>query len=217
MNNFVKKEWTFLILLIIPFLIGIYVYPHFPEQVPTHWNVHGEVDGYSSREFGAFGLPAINLGMYILLLVTPYIDPKKKNYEKFSSTYRYLRYLMHIFFGALYCLTIMAALGYQIDVGLWIAAGVAILFIALGNIMGRIRHNYFVGFRLPWTLANEDVWRKTHLVGSKLMVAGGVVGLIGVLLTESTLRFIILMLALFLPMIITGVYSYLYFRKVSEQ
>ena len=124
---------------------------------------------------------------------------------------------MHIFFGALYCLTIMAALGYQIDVGLWIAAGVAILFIALGNIMGRIRHNYFVGFRLPWTLANEDVWRKTHLVGSKLMVAGGVVGLIGVLLTESTLRFIILMLALFLPMIITGVYSYLYFRKVSEQ
>jgi uncharacterized membrane protein len=116
----------------------------------------------------------------------------------------------------MFFITVAASLNYPIDIGLWISAGVAILFIVMGNIMGRVRHNYFVGFRYPWTLANEEVWRKTHRLGSKAMVIGGVLALIGVLITENTARFVTLMAGLFIPTIITSIYSYLVFRKIEK-
>jgi len=216
MNNFLKNEWRFLLLLIIPIIISVLVYPHLPEQVPIHWNIHGQVDNYGSKEFGAFFMPLLNIGMYILFIILPHLDPKKKNYQKFTSSYTFLRYVMHFFFLFMYCLTLAAAFGYSVDIGLWVGGAVAILFIALGNILSRVRHNYFVGFKLPWTLASEEVWRKTHLLGSKLMVAGGVFGLIGVLLTQSYIRFIVLMVGVFVPIIVTTIYSYVFFKKLNK-
>lgn len=216
MNNFLKREWPFLLLLIIPLIAAFLVYPHMPDMVPTHWNIQGEIDDYSSKEFGTFFLPLLNIGLYILFIVLPYLDPKRANYEKFFGSYRLIRYATHVFFTFMFFITVLAALGYSIDIGRWIASGVAVLFIIMGNIMGRVRHNYFVGFRYPWTLANEEVWRRTHRVGSKAMVLGGFIALIGVLLTENTVRFIVLMAGLFIPIVFTTVYSYLVFRKLGR-
>lgn len=215
MTNFFKKEWPFILLLIIPFLVAILVYPHMPDKVPMHWNIQGEVDKYESRGFGTFFIPVFNLFLYIMFIITPYLDPKKNNYKKFKSSYSLIRIVVHFFMVFIYVLTILAALGYSVDIGLWISAGVALLFILIGNVLGRFRHNYFVGIKMPWTLANEEVWRKTHLIGSKLMVAGGVLALIGVILTEGTARFIILMAGIFIPITITTIYSYLYFKKLQ--
>lgn len=216
MNNFLKKEWPFLIFLVIPLIIAFLVYPYMPEQVPTHWNTNGEIDRYSSKEFGTFFLPLLNIGLYILFILLPQLDPKRANYQKFASSYIFLRYTIHIFFILLFALIILTSLGYSIDIGLWISLGVAILFILLGNIMSRVRHNYFVGFKFPWTLANEDVWRKTHMLGSKLMVVGGFFALIGIFFTENNMRFIILMIGIFLPMVVTLIYSYLIFKKLNN-
>lgn len=113
-------------------------------------------------------------------------------------------------------MTSAATLGYPVNIGKWVAAGVAVLFIVMGNVMGRVRHNYFVGFKLPWTLANEEVWKKTHQVGAKAMVAGGVLSLIGVILTSGGLSFVILMAGIFVPMIIVTIYSYLLYRKIGR-
>ncbi|MDK2822203.1 MAG: hypothetical protein PWQ67_83 [Clostridia bacterium] len=216
MNDFLKREWPFLIFLVIPLIIAFLVYPYMPEQVPTHWNTNGEIDRYSSKEFGTFFLPLLNIGLYILFILLPQLDPKRANYQKFASSYIFLRYTIHIFFILLFALIILTSLGYSIDIGLWISLGVAILFILLGNIMSRVRHNYFVGFKFPWTLANEDVWRKTHMLGSKLMVVGGVFALIGIFFTENNMRFIILMTGIFLPMVVTLIYSYLIFKKLNN-
>ncbi|NLT94952.1 MAG: SdpI family protein [Clostridia bacterium] len=214
--KFLKKEWFLLLILIIQLIAAIIIYPYMPDQVPTHWNMRGEIDDYSSKEFGTFFLPLMNIGLYVLFLALPHLDPKKANYDKFHGSYRLIRFATHIFFTFMFFITAAVSLGYSVDVGLWISVGVALLFIVMGNIMGRVRHNYFVGFRYPWTLANEEVWRKTHRFGSKAMVIGGVLALVGVVLTQDTARFIVLMVGLFIPTIITTVYSYLVFKNIEK-
>ena len=215
MNFSIKKEWPLLVILAIPVVIAVMVYPHMPERVPIHWNIHGQVNNYGSREFGTFFLPLLNIAMYVLFLVMPKLDPKYANYSKFGSSYLTIRYSLHLFFMLMFGVTVAASLGYPINIGRWVPAGVAVLFIVMGNIMGRVRHNYFVGFRYPWTLANEEVWRRTHQLGSKLMVVGGFLALFGVIFTQGNASFMILMIGILVPTIITTVYSYIIFKRIT--
>lgn len=214
MNNFIKKEWPLLLIIAIPLITAIFVYPYMPDLVPTHWNIKGEVDDYSSREFGTFFLPLLNIGMYALFIILPNLDPKRANYDKFTGSYTLIRYSIHVFFIIMFTLIVLTSLGYVVDIGLWISVCVSILFIVMGNIMGKVRHNYFVGFKFPWTLANEEVWRKTHQFGAKAMVLGGIIALIGVIATYNSLRFAFLMVGIFIPLIITTIYSYIYYKKI---
>lgn len=216
MTKYLKRDWPVLLILLIALIVAFLVYPSMPDRVPIHWNVNGEVDNYGSREFGTFFLPILNVLMYVLFIVMPNFDPKKANYKKFDSSYLTIRYSMHIFLALLFGLTVAASLGYPVNIGKWVAAGVAVLFIAMGNTMGRVRHNYFVGFKFPWTLANEDVWKRTHQVGAKAMVAGGILSLIGVILTSGSLSFIILMAGIFVPMILVTIYSYMIYKRLEN-
>lgn len=213
-NYNIKREWPLLAIVAVPMIAAIFIYPHMPEQVPIHWNTQGIIDNYGSRAFGTFFLPLLNIIMYVLFLVLPNLDPKRENYRKFDSSYLIIRYSLHLFFVLMFGLTVAASLGYPVPIGKWVPAGVAVLFIVMGNIMGRVRHNYFVGFKYPWTLANEEVWKKTHQVGAKLMVLGGFAALLGVLFTEETASFVILMAGVLIPVIVTTVYSYIIYRKI---
>lgn len=211
-----KKEWLFLILLAIPVIAGLILYPHMPDQIPIHWNINGEVDNYGSRLFGTFFLPALNILLYVMFLIMPKFDPKRANYSKFESSYIVMRYATHLLFLFLFAITSAAALGYDVNIGKLVPAGVCVLFIIFGNILGRVRHNYFVGFKFPWTLANEEVWKKTHQVGAKAMVLGGVFALIGTLATKGTVSFVIMMAGILLPIAFVTVYSYLLFRNLEK-
>lgn len=216
MNFNFKREWPLLLILIVTFITAILVYPHMPEQVPIHWNVQGEVDNYGSRLFGTFSLPLLNILMYILFIILPKLDPKRANYSKFDSSYLTIRYSTHLFFALMFGVTAAVSLGYPIQIDKWIPAGVAVLFIVLGNIMGRVRHNYFVGFKYPWTLANEEVWRRTHQFGAKLMVIGGFIALLGVIFTRGSVSFMFLMAGVLVPMIITTIYSYVIYKQITR-
>lgn len=215
MNKKINKEWVFWILTLIPFAVAFILYPHMPEQMPIHWNAYGVVDGYGSRLVGVFLLPLVNLVIYFFLLVIPRLDPKKQNYEKFQGTYRSLRYLLHTFFLFIFGLIMAASLGYAVDMGLWIFVSVCLLLIFIGNMMGRVRHNYFVGIRLPWTLASEEVWKKTHQFGSKVMVAGALFALIGSFLTMGGVRVVLLLIGILVPIVAASVYSYIVFRRLN--
>jgi len=216
MNYKLKREWTFLVILAVPMIAAILVYPHMPDQVPIHWNVKGEVDNYGSKAFGTFYLPILNVIMYFLLIALPRFDPKRANYSKFDSSYLTIRYSLHLFFALLFGVTAAASLGFPVNIDKWIPGGVAVLFIVMGNVMGRVRHNYFVGFKYPWTLANEEVWRRTHQLGAKLMVLGGFAALLGVIFTEGSASFMILMIGILVPVIITTVYSYVIYKQISR-
>ncbi|NLY56094.1 MAG: SdpI family protein [Firmicutes bacterium] len=212
--NLLKNRLIWLLLGLFV-LAGVMIYPYLPEQVPSHWNIDGEVDRYSSREFGAFFPPAMAVGMFLLLGVIPYIDPKGANFKKYGKVYDVFVWLMIIFFVLMGIITWLAALGYALSVGKIICALVALLFIVIGNYLPKIQYrNYTFGIRTPWTLDNEEVWRQTHRWAGKVMVVGGIIALLGLFATERV-SFWLLMAGVLLPSLGATIYSYLLYRKIA--
>ena len=216
MIDLIKKEWKLLVLLLVTMIVAAVVYPYMPEQVPTHWNVKGEVDDYSGRAFGTFFIPVLNILLFVLFLVTPKIDPKRGNYQKFEGSYDLIRYATHLFMVFIFALTVSYSLGYETDISTWVPAGVAVLMIVIGNTMGKVRYNYFVGFKVPWTLSNEEVWRKTHQFGARAMVVGGIVALIVSFAAEGPLKMIFFLVAILGSNLITLIYSYVIYKKITS-
>ena len=210
-----KREIPLIVIVIAAFLISIYFYPMLPEKVPTHWNFKGEIDGYSGKLSGSLIMPITNLIMYILFIFLPALDPKKNNYKLFESTYIYFRYLFHIFFFAMHIMIIAASLGYIVNTTRLVFFGISLLFMLMGNVMGRVKHNYFVGIKTPWTLASEEVWKKTHRLAALLWTAGGLIGIILSLLNINLgLLFVIILI---LPSIIPLVYSYIIYKRLIKE
>ena len=156
------------------FVTAATVWQSVPDPMPVHWNLHGEVDGYGSRFVGLLLMPSIALGLYVLLLVIPRFDPGRANYPSFAPAYNAIRICLVLFMAAFYGGTVIAALGYQIDVAAFVSVAVGVLFIVLGNFMGKIRPNWFVGVRTPWTLSSKQSWTKTHRLAGWLFIVLGV-------------------------------------------
>ena len=217
MKNFisaVKKDWPLLLLIALGFIIGIYFYPSLPNKVPIHWNARGEINGYGSRVFGAFGIPLINLMIYVTMVALPEIDPKRKNYSNFASTYAFMKYLLVIFFLGMELISLLTASGMIQNTSLLIEVMVSLLFILMGNVMGRFKHNYFIGVRTPWTLANPEVWRKTHRLAAPLWVVGGILNII-LFLTGLTFNGVSFILIIVIIAVVPILYSYLIYRKLG--
>ena len=212
-NDFLKKDWLIILLIIAGFVISICFYPYLPDRVPSHWNAQGEIDGYGSKLFGAFGMPSINLGIYLLYILLPYIDPKRKNYASFKPTYQLFKYIIVIFFFCVHLAILLNVTGFKVDIPTFIQIAISLLFIFMGNAMGRIKHNYFIGIRTPWTLASEEVWKKTHRISAPLWVAGGVLNLVLFLLGAGPYSFIAIIIVI---SVIPTIYSYLIYRKLID-
>lgn len=211
-NNILKKEWFFILLILLGFIISIYLYPSLPNKMPIHWNIHGEVNGYASKLFGAFSMPLINLCIYLLYIALPYIDPKRKNYESFKPTYQLFKYIIIIFLFCFHIITLLNAIGVKVDILTFTQVAMSLLFILMGNVMGRVKHNYFIGIRTPWTLANEEVWKKTHRLAAPLWVTGGILNLILFLLDRGAYSFIIIIIII---SVIPIIYSYSIYQKIN--
>lgn len=213
-SDIFKRDWPFILIIILGFAVGIYFYPSMPSRVPIHWNSSGHADNYGPKLWGVFGLPLVNLGIYALMYLLPYIDPRRQNYERFDSTYRFLRYVLCIFFLGFQVINMMNIIGSAVNTGMLIMIVVSLLFILIGNVMGKFKHNYFVGIKTPWTLASEEVWNKTHRMAAPIWVIGGILNLLFVILGLGNYRFLFMILIAIL-VVVPIVYSYIAYAKVS--
>ncbi|RLT41276.1 MAG: DUF1648 domain-containing protein [Chloroflexi bacterium] len=144
-----RREWPFWILLVAMFAASAVAWDRVTLPIPTHWNIQGEVDGYGGRFEGLLLVPLLATGMYALLLGLPFLDPARANYASFAGPYRVMRAALAVMLAGLHALLVATALGYEVDTGRWILVGVGLLFVVLGNVMGKVRPNYFVGIRTP--------------------------------------------------------------------
>jgi uncharacterized membrane protein len=211
-----KTEILPIIIILISGFFSLYFYQNFPEQVPIHWNMAGEVDNYGSKAMGAFLFPAIILGMYLVFLVLPFMDPKKERYMEFRRVYHLFKLMMIFFMAIIYFLSSFSALGFDFSIGLWVSIMVGILFVFIGSYLRKIKSNWFIGIRLPWTLSSEENWNKTHrFSGWVYIFAGFLMMMMGLVpLRFRTLLFIIVLILLVgLPI---G-YSFWYFRKKDKK
>ena len=213
----VKKEIVPLAIVIIMFIAGILAYSRLPERIPIHWNLRGIADGFAGKNpFTALLFPIIALFMWALFLALPIVDPKKEKYAQFTREYGIIRNTLIGFMGFVYALIIVNSTGGTIPIEKAIPFAIGVLFIVLGNLMGKIRQNFFVGFKFPWTLSSEEVWNRTHRLGGKLMVLSGVLTIAGVFF--GPLASMILMLSSLGVMVLTTiVYSYRLYKKAGEK
>lgn len=209
-------NWILLGLIASLYVMGFAVYPRLPDMVPSHWNISGQVDGYMSKTAHVFFMPTVVLGLYMLLSIAPVIDPKPESYERFRGVYEAFRVIFVLIFSTLYMATTLYALGILVSISKLTMLIIGLMFIFLGNYMGKIRHNYTFGIKTPWTLANEEVWNKTHRISGPLWVIAGFVWILSLFLEEKV-GFFLSMGSIFAVTIFGFIYSYLLFRRIKNQ
>lgn len=198
--------------ILIGALAAIWLWPKLPAQVPTHWNLHGQVNGYHSREWAVL-FPV--LGVAVLALVTwllPVISPNHFRIGPFGPIYIGLMLVVQGFILVLGISKLLAAAGYALSVHGIAMLGIGALFMILGNYMGKLRRNFFIGIRTPWTIASETTWERTHRLGGKLFVLGGLIVLVG---TLFGLPFPVAMAVLLVAGVYPALYSYVIYRRVE--
>jgi uncharacterized membrane protein len=192
-------------------------YDQLPERIATHWDIHFEPDHWVPKA-GVLGhflvLPGIMAGITLLTLVLPWLSPRSFEVEPFRATYGYVMALVVALMGYLDVVFLWASLKqgawmYQLLVG-----GIFLFFALLGNVLGRVRRNFWMGVRTPWTLASEAVWNQTHRVAAWLFVAGGVAGFVAVLIGVPPLWcFVGLIVVALWPVL----YSLLLYKRLEKQ
>jgi immunity protein, SdpI family len=169
----VRKLVPGLLVVALAAAFSVWAYPQLPAQVATHFNLHGQPNGWSSRLVAALFAPALGIALALVFTVLPRIDPRGANYAKFGPTYWTIANAVLVFVAALHVLSLGKALGWDVNMTRVASLGVGGLLVVLGNLMTRIRPNWFVGIRTPWTLSSDTVWRRTHRFGGwAFMIAG---------------------------------------------
>lgn len=212
----IKSEIFSLAVLAISIAASFYFYVHFPAQVITHWDFAGQPNGWSGRAFAAFFFPALLIGIYLLFFVLPQLDPKKERYAEFARVYTIFRNFIVFFMAIIYFIASLANFGLKFDVGIWVSAAVGLLFIIMGNYMGKLKPNWFVGIRTPWTLSSETVWNKTHRFGGKVFMLGGLIMIITSIAPMSW-RLPLFIADIIVLMLGTVVYSYFEYLKEKRK
>ncbi len=200
------------ILLAAMWVFAAAVYTRLPDRIPTHWNLQGQPDGWGGR-LAAFLFPAIATGVVLLLTeVLPRIDPRRAHWDKFRDVLWLIVNIVVLFVGWIMVLSLGVALGWNIDLPRAMLLGMGLFLTALGNYLPRLRSNWWMGIRTPWTLESERVWRETHRVGGRTFVAAGIVSALGAFLPAPFCPYVSIA-ALAVASLIPIVYSYVAFRR----
>lgn len=202
-----------LVMIVAASIVGLVLWSQLPEQMASHWNANDQVDGYTSKFAGVFLLPLITLGVFLLFLVIPTIDPLKANIAQFRDVFNLFIALMAAFMLYIHALTLRWNLGYtDFDMSKAMLPAMGILFFFIGYLLRKAKRNFFIGIRTPWTLSSDKVWDETHRLGSVLFMVSGVFAFIGSFFGGMTASWF-----LFVPIIgstlITLVYSYILYQR----
>jgi uncharacterized membrane protein len=187
------------------------------QNMPVHWNLHGEIDGWAPKEQALLFLPGTALLLSILMAVLPRFDPRRSNLAKSAKLYivGWIGGLV-VLLGA-HVAIILAAMGVAVPIDRLVPPTIGIFFAVLGNYLGKTRSNFFAGVRTPWTLSSEYSWEKTHRLAGRLFVVTGIVTVILSLFTSAPWPLYGLLAGVFIAVAISLVMSYVYWRRDPDR
>jgi len=173
-----RRELPHWAILAAVFAVAAWAWPHMPDRVPVHWNAEGHADGFGGRSEAVLLPSAIVAGAYLLLRFLPVIDPGRENYRSFAGAYDFIRLAIVAAIGAMAVMVALAGAGVmemRADLTLALVGG---LFVALGGAFGKVRPNWGIGFRTPWTLSSLRAWNGTNRLGGWLFVVTGLLTMV---------------------------------------
>ncbi len=160
-------------------IAAFWLWSSLPAQVPSHWNVHGEVDGHMPRVWAAAFAPLTVAALALLTWLLPVISPRRFRIEPFAPVFTGLMLVVQGFMLVVGVCMLLAGAGYALPMPKIVMLGVAALIMIMGNYMGKLRRNFFAGIRTPWTITSEATWERTHRLAGRLFVLAGLVVLVG--------------------------------------
>lgn len=213
------KAIKIIILSIILFFFALAAYfyflcPQLPEKMASHWNINGEANGHMSKFWGLFLMPLLSLGIFLLLIFIPKIDPLKKNVEKFRKYFDIFILIMILFLFYIYLLTIFWNFGLKFNMPRLMAPAMGFFFFYFGILIKNAKRNWFIGIRTPWTLSSDKVWDKTHKLGGKLFKMIGTIAFLGIVFPNHFVWLLLISTFIIVPFVLF--YSYFEYKKETK-
>lgn len=199
------------LLVVAGFAYAAFLSPRLPDPLPSHWDAAGRVNGTMPKPWGVFIVPLVMAVLWLLFLVLPRMSPRGFEMDSFASAWGILAVSILAFMLFVEVLTLNAA---QTRANLSpkpIFAAIGVLFAVIGGVMGKVTRNFFAGIRTPWTLASEEVWNRTHRLGSKIFMAAGLVAVAAALFD---LGWWVPLGALLVGPLVPVIYSYVIYRRL---
>ena len=195
------------VILLLPILAGVILWNQLPEQMPTHWNAAGEIDGWSSKPFAVFGLPLIMVAAQWLCMLGTAADPKKNNHSE--KVLHLVLWIIPVLSVVLHAVTYATALGHAVPIEVVMPILIGLIFTIIGNYMPKCKQNYTIGIKIPWTLDNEENWNRTHRFAGWLWTFCGV----AIMFTGFLGGFWVFLPITLLMVLAPIIYSYVLHRK----
>jgi len=205
-----------LALVLVSTLAGVLHWNQLPNSMASHWNINDQVNGTMPKFWGVFLMPLISLGLLLLFILIPEIDPLKANIAKFREAFNLFIAFMILFLTYVYGLSLAWNLGFtNFKMSESLLPAIGLLFILIGFMIRKAKRNFFIGIRTPWTLSSDKVWDETHRVGSWLFMSSGLIAIIG-----SFFGGVIAFWFIFAPLIASTVflvvYSYVLYQREAK-
>jgi uncharacterized membrane protein len=209
-----RQYWLTWVLVAVTLLAPALVYDRLPDSLPIHWNARGEIDGWMAKPLGAFLLPLVSAFVSLVSALAPSWSPK--GFEM-NPVARFYPTMVAAVAATLLYLTIQllrAAMGVPVAMTHHAVGIVGLVFVVIGNYLGKSTRNFFFGIRTPWTLASDAVWERTHRFAAPLLVAGGFVMLGSAVFDAISLP---LVLAIVVVIVVAPVLqSFLFWKKLDK-
>lgn len=208
-----------LIMMAIPWVYLAFIWNDLPLTIPTHFGINGMPNKFGAKNEillvpGIYTV--IGIGIYFLMRNIHKIDPKKKYSATTSAILSKIAVIIIILFCAVSLFICYWTLKGKVEGMPVFFCGISLFFAYLGNLMHSIKPNYFVGIRVPWALENEENWRLTHQLASKIWFIGGLVLAVVALLLSMKLFFIVFISTILVMTIIPVIYSYNLYRHSDK-
>lgn len=167
-------------LIVVMAIVSLWLYPALPATVPIHWGLSGEPDGWAPKATGLLFGPVVAALVLAMLFALPWLSPRSFAVESFRGTFNYVMVVMALLMGFVHGIILLAALRPEWDESRLLISGIFVFLALMGNVLGKVRRNFWMGIRTPWTLADDRVWDSTHRLAAHLLFGGGLLGALAV-------------------------------------
>ena len=206
-----RTDWPMWAMIAGMFLLAALSWSTAPERIPMHWGWSGEVDRYGGKAEGLLAIPLLALFIYVMMTLLPRVDPGRPNYDQFAGSYLVIRIGVITVMALIYGVIHLWIRGHRVSVDTIVPLLVGALLVVVGSVLGKVRPNWFVGVRTPWTLSSKLSWTKTHRLAGWVFVVLGVC-LLAAGASRSRVAFVVALAVGAAGIIWTFVYSYLVWK-----
>jgi Predicted integral membrane protein len=213
-----RQDWILLAVNAVILGIVFLLFNHqLPDVVGSHYNIKGEQDGTMAKSSMWLVYAGIGIALPVFLSVIRNVDPRRQNYARFSGYYLLMRWTISLFIHGAFILMILQNLDYDLPFVNIVFGGLGVMWMVIGNRMGQLRSNFFMGIRTPWAISDENNWRSTHRLSGRLWFIAGILMLVGAILLPAKWLVAVLIVSMVLSVVIPYLYSYLLYTGAKKK